>query len=200
MDTTDSRSPVTSSDWNDVVLGIKECSLNGNLNFLSDLDSNTNVSLSVTDSDNSLESGSLSSLGLLLDGKDAHDLVGELVLGLGDKSVNDLGLLDWDGVSIDLLEGLDLVVLHKSSELGEWGPFFLESSSSSSSAEAASAASSASSSEASSSFSSSVAAASATSGTFDWGCSLFSSSWCCCWGFTFHVNIVFSVRNNNKFN
>jgi len=170
VDTTDSGSPVTSSDWNDVVLGIKECSLNGNLDFLSDLDSDTNVTLSVTDSDNSLESGSLSSLGLLLDGKDAHDLVGELVLGLGDKSVNDLGLLDWDGVSVDLLEGLDLVVLNESSELGEWGPFFLESSSSSSSAEAASAA----------------------SGTFDWG--LFSSSWCCNWGFTFHVNIVFSCE------
>jgi len=151
MDTTNSRLEVTSSDWDDVLLTVKEGSLDSNLDFLSDLDSNTNVSLSVTDSNNSLESGSLSGLSLLLDGKNAHNLIGKFVFSLGNKGINDLCFLDWDGVSIDLFEGLDLVVLNKSSELGEWGPFFLESSSSSSSTEAASAASSSSSSEASSS-------------------------------------------------
>lgn len=160
MDTTDSGSPVTSSNWDDVALGINEGTLNGDLDLLGDLDSNTNVSLSVTDSDNSLESGSLTGLSLLLDGKNAHNLVGEFVLGLGNKGINDLCLLDWDRVGIDLFKGLDFVVLDKSSELGEWGPLLLESTSSSSSTEAASAASSASSSEASSSFSSSVTSSS----------------------------------------
>jgi len=186
MDTTDSGSPVTSSDWNDVVLGIKKGTLNGNLDLLGDLDSNTNVTLSVTDSNNSLESGSLTGLSLLLDGKNAHNFIGKLVFGLGDKGVDDLGFLDWDGVSIDFLKGLDLVVLNKSSELGEWSPLFLESTSSSSSTKAASAASSASSSEASSSFSTSSASAS-----FGWSGSLFWCSWCGCWGLTFHVNNVF---------
>jgi hypothetical protein len=67
MDTTDSGTPVTSSDWDDVGLGIKKGTLDGDLNFLGDLDTDTDVTLSVTDSNDCLESGSLTGLGLLLD-------------------------------------------------------------------------------------------------------------------------------------
>lgn len=170
MDTTDSGTPVASSDWDDVVLGIKKGTLDGNLNFLGDLDTDTDVTLSVTDGNDCLESGSLTGLGLLLDGEDAHNLVGELVLGVSNKSVNDWCFLDWDGVGVDLFKTVDLSVLHESSELGEWVPFFLETSSTTaSSAEATSASSSASSSEASSSFS-----ASASWGAISW-------CWCSCW-------------------
>lgn len=90
MDTTDSGAPIASSDGDDVHLGGNESALDGNLDFLADLDTDTNVTLSITASDDSLESGSLTSLGLLLDGDDFHNIVLELVLGAFDKLVNDL--------------------------------------------------------------------------------------------------------------
>jgi len=184
MDSTDSGSPISSSDWDKVDLGIEEGTLDGDLDLLGDLDSNSNVTLSVTNGNDSLESGSLTGLGLLLDGKDAHDLVGELSLGVRDESVDDWGLLDWDGVSVDLLEGVDLSGLDESSELGEWGPLILTVSSSSASwASSASSSTSSSSSEASASISTSITSSSASSTSFalSWG-SLCSSNWC----FTFH--------------
>lgn len=130
MDGTDLGSPVTSSDWDDVALGVHESTLDGNLDLLSDLDTNTDVSLSVSASNNSLESSSLSGLGLLLDGEDAHDLVREFVLLSFDELINDLGFLDWDGESVDFFEGFDLTSLDESSELGEWGPLVLSETSS----------------------------------------------------------------------
>jgi len=75
MDGTDLGTPITSSDWDNVDLSIKECTLNGNLDFLSDFDTNTNMTSSVTGSNNCLESGSLTSLGLLLHREDAHDCI-----------------------------------------------------------------------------------------------------------------------------
>jgi len=62
-----SGTPVTSSDWDHLELGINKGSLDGDLDFLADLDTNTNVSVSVTNGADSLESGSLTGLGLLLD-------------------------------------------------------------------------------------------------------------------------------------
>ena len=190
MDSTDSGTPISSSDWDKVDLGIKKGTLDGNLDLLGALDTDTNVTLSVTDGDNSLESSSLSSLGLLLDGEDAHDLVRELSLGVGEESVGNWGFLDWDGVGVNLLEGLDLSVLDESSELGEWGPFFLLSSSSTwaSSSAASAAASSSSITEASASASGiSSSASSASSLAIGWWGS-FNWCWYCfnwCWG-VFH--------------
>jgi len=66
MDTTDFGTPISSSDWDQVALGVNESTLDGNLDFLSALDTNTNVTLSISASNNSLESGSLTGLGLLL--------------------------------------------------------------------------------------------------------------------------------------
>jgi len=175
MDSTNLGSPVTSSDGDDVALGVEEGSLDSDLNFLGALDADTDVSLSVSASDDSLESGSLSSLGLLLDGHDAHDLVGKLVLDVGDESVDDGGFLDGDGVGEDLLEALDLSGLDESSELGQGSPFVLvESSSATGSSSSSSSASSASSVSSSESSTSSVA----------------SSGGCCfgsgCCGLNFH--------------
>ena len=143
MHSTDSGTPVASSDWNEVDLGVNEGTSDGDLDFLGDLDTDTNMALSVTNSDHSLESGSLTGLGLLLNGKDAHDLVGELVASVGDQSVNDWSFLDWDGVCVDLLERVDLASLDKSAELGERSPLFSLEAASSSSATWASTASSA---------------------------------------------------------
>lgn len=190
MDTTDSGSPISSSDWDKVHLGNEESTLNGDLDLLGKLDSETNMSVSVSDSDDSLESGSLSGLGLLLDGKDAHDLIGELVLGVGDKSVNDWCFLDWDGMGINLLEGLDLAGLDESSELGEWSPLItLESTSAS---------------WTTSSSASSTSIASTTSISSSGGASSGSESssasavcWWCCYCFHFYECVFLAKSNNN---
>jgi len=143
MDTTDSRTPISSSDWDKMDLSIKECTLNGNLDFLSDLDTDTNVTLSITSSNNGLESSSLTSLGLLLDGENAHDLIREFVMNVSHESIDDWCLLDWDGVGVNFFERLDVTVFDESSEFGKWSPFFLESTSTSSSSSEATSSSSA---------------------------------------------------------
>lgn len=122
MDSTDLGTPITSSYWDNVNLGIDQGTLDGNLNFLGALDTNTNVTSLITGGNNSLESSSLTGLGLLLDGEDAHDLIRELGLLVGEESINDGGFLDGDGVSVNLLEGSDVAVLHESTELGEGSP------------------------------------------------------------------------------
>lgn len=59
--------PITSSNWDKIDLSIKKGAFDGDLNFLSNLDTNTNVTSTVTGGNNSLKSGSLTSLCLLLD-------------------------------------------------------------------------------------------------------------------------------------
>lgn len=106
MDSTDLGTPITSSYWDNVNLGIDQGTLDGNLNFLGALDTNTNVTSLITGGNNSLESSSLTGLGLLLDGQDAHDLIEQFVVGflLRDKLLDNWCLLDWDGVGVDLFK------------------------------------------------------------------------------------------------
>lgn len=172
VDTTDSRTPISSSNWDKVDLSIEKSTLDGNLDFLSDLNTNTNVTLSITSGDDSLESSSLTGLGLLLDGENAHNLIRELMLDVRDKSVNDWGLLDWDGMSVNFLEGLDVSGLDKSTKLGKWSPLLLEATSAS-----------ASSAEATSSTTASIAASASTetSSFAFWGWSSLSWSWSLFW-------------------
>jgi len=169
VDSTDGGTPIASSDWDEVDLGIDQSTLDGNLDFLGALDTNTNVSSAVTGGDDGLESGSLTGLSLLLNGKDAHDLILELSTGFGNELLSDLGLLDWDGVGVDFLEGVDLSVLHESTELGEWSPSVLVSESSTWSTSTSSASTAASAASVSESSSSSATSAS-------WGGT---TSWCC---------------------
>jgi len=143
VDTSDLVAPIASSDGEEGELGGDEGTLDGDLDFLGDLDSETDVTVVVTDGDNGLKAGSLSGLGLLLDGDDLHDLVGKgdggtVSLGLGDEGVDDLVLLDWDSVGVDLLEGLDVLGGDESSELGLGGPLLLAGTSTATGATAAS--------------------------------------------------------------
>ena len=67
MDSSNLVTPETSSNWHKLELGSDDGSLDSNLDFLSDLDSKTNVTVLISNSDNSLETSSLSGLSLLLD-------------------------------------------------------------------------------------------------------------------------------------
>jgi hypothetical protein len=168
MDSTDLGTPITSSYWDNVNLGIDQGTLDGNLNFLSALDTNTNVTSLITSGNNSLESCSLTGLGLLLHGQDAHDLIEQFFVGflLRDKLLDNWCLLDWDGVGVNFFEGFDVASSHQSTELGKWSPVILvtESATWASSSSTATASSAASVTEASSATSATTSATSATSG------------------------------------
>jgi hypothetical protein len=130
MDITDLVTPETSSNGDQRKLSDNKGTLDGDLNFLSDLDTKTNVTVVVTDGNDSLETSSLTGSSLLLDGDDLHNLIGELnfltvLTSLLDKHVNDLSLLDGDGVGVDLLKRVDVTVLDESTELGNGSPFVL---------------------------------------------------------------------------
>jgi len=62
--------PVTSSDWQNAQLGDDDGSTDGSCDFLRCLDTQTNVSLRITNNNNGLESSSLTGTSLLLDGLD----------------------------------------------------------------------------------------------------------------------------------
>jgi len=167
MDSTDLGTPITSSYWDNVNLGIDQGTLDGNLNFLSALDTNTNVTSLITGGNNSLESCSLTGLGLLLHGQDAHDLIEQVFVGLllRDKSLDNWCLLDWDGVGVNFFEGFDVASSHQSTELGKWSPVILVTASTwASSSSTTTASSAASVTEASSATSATTSATSTTSG------------------------------------
>jgi hypothetical protein len=59
--------PVTPSDGENAQLGDNNGSADGSRDFLGGLNTETNVALRVTDNDDSLETGTLTGTGLLLD-------------------------------------------------------------------------------------------------------------------------------------
>lgn len=125
MHVTDLVTPVTSTDGDESELGANEGTLDGDLDLLGELDAETDVAVVVTDNDDSLEAGTLTGLGLLLNRHDLHDLVREGTLGLLDELVNNGSLLDGDGVGVDFLEVADVTVLDESAELGAGNPVVL---------------------------------------------------------------------------
>jgi hypothetical protein len=110
--------PVTSSNGDDGQLGNDDGTSDGGSDFLGDLDTETDVTVKVTDGNESLESGSLTGRGLLLNGRDGHDFV----LQGGQELVDDLELLDGQREEVDFLHRLDLSVVDQSTELGDRDP------------------------------------------------------------------------------
>merc|ERR1712159_320887 len=91
--------------------------------------SETDVTVLVADQHPSLESGSLTGLGLLLHWLDLHHFLRKGVVVLLDQKFDNLWLLDRDGESEDLLERLYLAGLDESSQLSGWLPLLILSSS-----------------------------------------------------------------------
>ena len=96
---TELSTPVTSSDGDDGEFCEDDGTTNGSCNFLRALDTQTDMTIEVTDSNEGLESRTLTGTGLLLNGHDLHDLVFEF----REKRVNNLILLDWEGEEVDFL-------------------------------------------------------------------------------------------------
>ncbi len=64
--------PVSSADGQDTQLGDDDGGTDGSSDFLGCLDTETNMSLGVTDNNDGLESGTLTGTSLLLDGLDLN--------------------------------------------------------------------------------------------------------------------------------
>merc|ERR1740128_1634386 len=103
-------------------LGHDDGAADGGGDLLAALHAEPDVAVVVADGHEGLESGSLSSPGLLLD---RHDLENLVLEGRSQEEVNDLVLLDGEGEEVDLLQGLDLAVLHQAAKLGHRDPFLL---------------------------------------------------------------------------
>ena len=119
---TDLVTPVATANWDDGKLSVDGGALDSISNFSGSLDTETNVAILVTDSDDSLKAGALTGTSLLLDWLDLHDFVLELITK---ELINDLWFLDWDGVEEDFFDGLDLAIEDEATELGHWNPSFL---------------------------------------------------------------------------
>jgi len=155
-------SPISSSDWDDSQFGGGDCSSDGSGNFLCAFNSETDVSIEISDNNESLESGSLSGSGLLLNGHNLDDFV----LQFGSKEeIDDLGFFDGERKEVDFFQFLDQFGSNQSSQFGDGNPSlgFLVSSSSSSGSSSSSSISSSSSSSSSVSSSSSSSKSSSSS-------------------------------------
>jgi hypothetical protein len=102
-----SGTPVTSSNGDQAHLSVELGTFDGVGDFASDLHAKANVAGLVSNNDESLESSSLTSCGLLLDGHDLHDHI----LEARAEGVHDLVLLDGEREEEDLLHGSDLAGL-----------------------------------------------------------------------------------------
>jgi hypothetical protein len=103
----DGASPVSTADGGKGNLGIDEGSADGNRHLTGALDTEAEVAILVTNSDNSTEASALSGAGLLLDRGNLQDLILELA---GEEVVDNRGLLDGQSVQVDVLDALDLAV------------------------------------------------------------------------------------------
>ena len=122
MRLTESSTPVTPSDGNNGELGEDDSTTDSGGDFLGALDTETDVTIEITDGNESLETGTLTGTGLLLDGHDLHNVI----LEFGEEVVDNLVFLNGKGEEVDLLQGFDLAILYETTELGDGSPNFLE--------------------------------------------------------------------------
>ncbi len=90
MGFTKGSTPVTSSNRDDGELGENDGTTYSCCDLLRALDSQSNVTVKVSDGNERLETSTLAGTGLLLDGHDLHDFI----LELGQEEVDNLELLD----------------------------------------------------------------------------------------------------------
>ncbi len=118
---TDLVTPITTSNWDDRQLSQNDGATNSSGNFLAALNAQSNVSIWITDGNESLESGSLTSTSLFLDRHDFQDFVTQWTT---QEEIDDLELFDGQGVQVNFLQGTDLCFTNQTAQLGDWSPFF----------------------------------------------------------------------------
>jgi len=96
---TDLVTPITSSHGDDGELGEDDSTTDGSGNFLRALNTKTNVTVRVTNNNEGLETGTLTSTCLLLHGHNLHDFI---LQGCTQKPVDNLVFLDRESEQVDL--------------------------------------------------------------------------------------------------
>jgi len=117
----DVGTPVTTTNGDDGEFGGDDGTSDSGGYFLGALDTETDVSVKVTDGDERLESGSLTGRGLLLYGSDVHDLI----LQGRQELVDNLVLLDGEREEVAFLQRLDLSIVDETTKLGDRDPCLL---------------------------------------------------------------------------
>ena len=93
--------PVTTSDWDNRELSKDDGTTDGGGDFLGALDTKTDVTIFITNSDDGLESGTLTGTGLFLDWLDLQDFVLQL---WANEMIDDFEFLDWKGKGVDFFQ------------------------------------------------------------------------------------------------
>merc|ERR1719242_2963265 len=120
---TDTVTPVAASHRDEIQLRRDDAATDGSGHLLGALGTKTDVSVLVTHQDVAHEAVCLTGRGHLLHWVDLHHLI---LQGAWCKEViDDLRLLDGQGVQVDLLDAVDLAVVHEASELGQRHPGLL---------------------------------------------------------------------------
>ena len=125
MGATDFVAPISLSDGNDVEFGHGDGTFDCTLDLFVAFPSKSDVVPLISNDGVGFEAGSLTGLGLFLDGLDLHDLFLDV---LAQEGVNDFLLLDGDGESEDIVDIVDFLALDQSAEFGDGFPldfFFL---------------------------------------------------------------------------
>merc|ERR1712050_238295 len=112
-------SPVSTSNGNDRKFGQDNGTTDGSGDFFGTFHSESDVTSSITDSDDSLEASTLTGTGLFLDRLNFQNFV--LERG-SDEMIDDLEFLDSEREVVDLLNGLDFSVFNETSEFSDGLP------------------------------------------------------------------------------
>merc|ERR1719350_2172026 len=121
MRATDFVTPETSSNWNDRQFCQDDGATDGGGHFLGTLDSKTNVTVVISDSNKSLESCTLSSTGLFLN---RHNLEDFIFQRGSEEKIDNFKFLDGQREEVDFFQALDLSIFDQSAKLGDGNPFF----------------------------------------------------------------------------
>jgi len=114
--------PVTSSNWNNRQLSQNDSCSDGVGNFFGALDSESDVSVVVTNNDGGLESGSLTGSGLFLDWLDLEDFVFQ---SRAKEVFDNFGFFNRKGEGVNFAQGENLTIFNQSSKFRDRHPYFL---------------------------------------------------------------------------
>merc|ERR1719159_2250079 len=115
--------PVPTTHWHEVELRRDDATANRRGDLLRSLLAKTDVAVAVADRDVADEARALTGAGLLLHRHDLHHVV--LQVAGREERIDDLVLLDRQGVKVDVLHRGDAALLHEAAELRARHPLLL---------------------------------------------------------------------------
>lgn len=119
---TDFVSPISTTNWNNRQFSQNDGTTDGCGNFFAALNTKTDVTIAITDSNESLKTCTLTSTGLFLDWHNFQNFIFQL---RSQESVNDFEFLDWQWVQVDFFQWTNFAFTNQTAQFRYWNPFFL---------------------------------------------------------------------------